>query len=191
MTGLLIALGGSIGTGKTTLAYRLKKHIEDKIRTECFVLESDTVRREYFGHPLKHRMTADEYTPAVNTIIYGLLDERTIAYLRDGACVIRCLTGKIEDFAEPIELAATTDASFIGLFLQASEKTILERLAKRENERIHNDNLSIEQGHASDADAGVLLKYPILDVIPPGWIALDAEQPPEKVCEEAVKAIIP
>ena len=190
MTPKLVVIGGSIGTGKTTLAYKLKKYLEEKTGTECFVLESDTERREYLGYPIKYRMEEVDYSSEINQKIYQILDDKVSFYLLKNHSVVRTLTGQsTTDYYKTQKASDETGAEFIGIFLVASEKTIRERLLQREHERNNLPELSVEKGHAADADAGVLLKYPIPDYIPDGWVAINAEQTPDNVYNDAIKAL--
>lgn len=186
MQATAIVIGGSIGTGKTTLAYKLKEYIEDVLKQDCAVLESDTERRKYLGFTLDKRLDEEHYSPEISEKVHEILDEKERAALGQGKWIIRALTGQSTfDYHKTKEPADKVGAKFIGIFLVASEETIRERLLQREHERNNLDELSVEQGHASDADAGVLEKYPVPDYVPEGWHQIDAEKTPEDVFEQA------
>lgn len=172
MTSVLLLLGGSIGAGKTTLAYQLAK----KNPAGIVVIENDTIRRELLGFPLNYFMNQDlddSFSAENNQRVIQTMNERTTHQLHAGKTVIRCHVDVSENDTTRFQ-KLYPDTKVICVYLLAPIHIIHERLAKRKYERDTLTELSVEQGHASDADANVLLKFPVRTEAPKGWHMLDA-----------------
>lgn len=187
MQAMMITIGGSVGAGKTTLAYRLKEFLETTYGRTCHVMEDDTERRLYLGYSLKDPMRGNEYLDEISKAVYDIMQAKTKQHLADGCCVIRTAVRQSDAaYQEENQLAEENNADFIGIFLQASKENILSRINSRNREKDETAELSLERGHASDVDEGILLKLPIPSFYPNGWLVIDANQKSEIVLERAI-----
>lgn len=185
MTSRFILIGGAIGSGKTSLAYGLKPYLPDLV-----IVESDMVRRELLGYPLDFNMNGDTrdicYSEEMNTRVYNEMDNRIRHALDAGKTVIECTakphSPKIQQSQE--NHGRNADA-FFGIFLKTSEDIVRARLKQRSAERVLNQSLSVEKGHASDADETVLAFMPVPEQAPEGWLTIDASQPRDAVVKHA------
>lgn len=187
MKPVFIALGGSIGVGKTTLAYKLKEFLPDLV-----ILEDDTIRRELLGFSLNHFMNHNldnSFSEENHQKVRQVIRQRTIAALESGKPVIHCLTKKYTDEYTAVEQEYAGNANFKGIFLYAPEETIRQRLQKRKTERDTQEVLQVESGHASDADENVLAHLPINNTVPNGWLGINAALSGEQILQEAIHYI--
>lgn len=186
MKPFLLILGGSIGVGKTTLAYSLAQNYGN---TE--IIENDTIRRELLGFPLNYFMNHDldnSFSTENNQRVDHEINHRTEQFLQQGKNVIRAHV----DVSEHDLLryaSAYPDARLICLYLLAPESIIRSRLQSRKQERDTLSSLSVAHGHASDADENVLLKFPVQIHAPNGWTVLDASLSRDDLLHEAEKII--
>lgn len=182
-----IMLGGSIGVGKTTLAYGLKKHIPDLV-----IVESDTIRRELLGFPLDYFMNNavdGSFSEESNRRVHSEMGLRVQDALLKGKPTLQAVAATSPENYHKIADEHRGTAEFKGIFLRAPEAVILERLKKRKSEREGHLPLSVELGHASDADEKVLNHLPISNDVPYGWFTIDATQPAETVLAKALAFI--
>jgi uncharacterized protein len=154
----LVAIGGLSGSGKSTLAFALAPRLG--AAPGAFVLRSDEIRKRICGVPELTRLGPDGYTSEVSRRVYDTLVERAAALLRAGHAVIADAV-----FAEPRDRAAIETAAgaapFAGIWLEAPEGVLIERLGRRGQD-------------ASDADGAVLRLQISRDTGPNAWERLDA-----------------
>ena len=190
MKSVFIVIGGSVAAGKTTLAYKLKNYWQTTHHQTSHVIEDDTERRTYLGYSLKQPMRGDEYSDAINFKMQTIMDEKTSHFLAKIECVIRTIVRNSEaEYHANKVFADERNAEFIGIFLKVSEDNIKQRILSRGQERETLNELSLEMGHASDVDIGILEKLPIPNFIPAGWIIIDADQEHDKVFEDVIAAL--
>lgn len=185
---ILCALGGSIGTGKTTLAYAMRSHIA--AFQNCLVIEGDQVRRELLGYTLAHVMNEDDYSDEVSMRVQREKYSRIEKALEQGVSVIEASgfwSHKSQDDIR--QLALDNNASFVGFWLSASRSIQEERVKKRLEERERGIELSAQKGHASDACLGVFDKCDtvIEEPISENWYGVDARGRREETLHNVLK----
>lgn len=160
----LVAVGGLSGSGKTTVARAIAPSLD------AVVIRSDTVRKQLAGVAPEERLGADFYRPEMTARVYRrmLVDARRA--LAAGASVILDAT-----FTEPAmsraaaALAASRNASFDGVWLEAPAATLGARVSARQRD-------------ASDADASVVARQvEAHSRAPAGWRTVDAAGVPGEV----------
>ena len=64
---MIIAIGGAVGAGKTTLAYKIQKYlITSSVMAE--VVDNDIERRKYLGYSIDYLTTQKDYTQRNNFV---------------------------------------------------------------------------------------------------------------------------
>lgn len=130
----VIIFMGRIGTGKSTLADYLSKQLD----MDCY--SSDKIRKSLAGLPVGRRSPKSKrkelYTSETTSKTYRELMERAIDTIRTGKSVIVDATFSSE-WRRQIIRENLEEASIPCLFVevQASDKTIIERLQAREGEK--------------------------------------------------------
>lgn len=182
----LIALGGPMGAGKTTLAYRLRREVPSL--ADALVIDNDAVRRDLLGYDLRPIMPDTAYTVEITQQVRARSDAMIRDALAQGRDVIDS-TGfwSIEARAHIKDIARECGVAFIGLWLCAPRERLIARINARMAERRDPTVLDKERGHASDACPAVLDKYahlppPLAD--DPDWQFVDASQEIEAVLAE-------
>lgn len=186
----LIAIGGHTGTGKTTLAFRLRDAVEGL--RGALVMDGDQARREMLGYALRDVMKPDDYAPEVTDRLRDRMDETLRQALAKGQQVIDCSGFFTQGERRRIEaLAAACGVPFIGLWLTAEREAMSRRILKRLAERRDNpESLCVEAGHASDACLGVIDKFGDIGVPESkAWTILDSSGPVEEVLGQALERI--
>lgn len=186
----LIAIGGHTGTGKSTLAYALRRAVAASQR--AVVMEEDHARRELLGYDLSVIMKPKDYTEEVTQRVRAFMDGEIMDALTKGQTVIDASGFFSEGGRQHIEaLAVQYKARFVGLWLVAEESVLRERLEKRFAQRVKGGPLSLEEGHASDACPAVLDKFGELGVpTSKAWMLIKADGPAASVLEEAKQIIL-
>ncbi|NNE24036.1 MAG: AAA family ATPase [Rhizobiales bacterium] len=140
----LICIGGLSGTGKTTVARLLAPQFGSA--PGALHLRSDVERKLLFGVPETQHLDASAYTGEVNEKVYGnLMHKAKLALLAGSSVIVDAvfLDEAERDHAQAV--ARDAGAPFDGLWLEASEGSMIERVTDR-------------TGDASDADAAVVRK---------------------------------
>ncbi len=130
---VLIAVGGFSGTGKTTLAARLSGILE---HAPGFLhLRSDLERKSLFNVPETERLAPTSYTQETSDQVYARLHHKARIALKSGQRVIvDAVFSKESERAEFERLAEEFGIPFVGLWLEAKESLIAERVAARKND---------------------------------------------------------
>jgi predicted kinase len=138
----LIAVGGLSGSGKSSLAYALAPLVGAV--PGAVVLRSDEVRKRLCGVAELSRLGPEGYLPEVSRRVYEMLAERSALIVRSGhGAIVDAVFGRAQDRAAIEEVAALAAVPFIGLWLDAPERVLLDRTQRRRHD-------------ASDADAAVI-----------------------------------
>lgn len=185
---ILIAIGGHTGTGKTTLAYKLKK--ECPFLQESIIIEDDAVRRDILKIGLNKRLSDEDYSEEISGQVTKEIEKRTSHALSSKNPVINSSGFFSETTQKGVEcMADAAGAKFVGLWLNASFDEMRKRIRKRVEERSDNKDLSLEKGHASDADEGVIDKFGNLPTPSSLWHVINANISEEELLHVALETI--
>ncbi|MDZ5649143.1 AAA family ATPase [Nitrospirillum sp. BR 11828] len=171
----LVAVGGFSGTGKSTLARDLAPLLG--VAPGARVLRTDVIRKQLFGVAPDQPLPDEAYTPAVGATVYDRLRTQAVACLAAGRSVILdAVFARAEERDLAAKVAAEARVRFTGLWLQAPQDVLAERLARREQAPVRD---------ASDADLPVLLSQMRQGAGDVRWAILDAGMPPAAVLRQA------
>ncbi len=125
--GLLVAVAGLMGTGKTTLASALADMLG------ATLLQSDQIRRQKFGTSSSPaNFNAGIYRPEMREDVYRQLFECSGHLLQSGATVILDATFTSAAHRQRIrELAAAFDADFLLVQCECPREVALQRIEQR------------------------------------------------------------
>jgi uncharacterized protein len=156
----LVAIGGLSGSGKSTVAAALAPELG--LHPGARVLRSDVSRKLMLGAAPESRLPAEAYTPEITRRVYDALREKARTALAAGYTVIIDAVSLLPDERDAFaEVARNAVVPFTGLWLEAGEETMAERLHAR-------------RGDASDATAEVLAEQLRQDPGPIDWTRIDA-----------------
>lgn len=188
-TPLLICIGGATGTGKTTTGYKLARSLSQH-EQRFHVLDSDVVRREILGYDLKYHMQFCDYADEVTEKVSERIENQIRENIRLNESVINvsgCWASVTRNRME--EIAKELNVPFIGFWLRAPKDVLKERIQKRWGERVELEDLSIEEGHASDADITVLERHSEGTFGEVNWKVIEADQSTEELLEALIQDI--
>lgn len=179
--GVVVAVGGLPGTGKSTLARALAPGLGRA--PGALVLRSDEIRKRRNNVPPEERLPAAAYTDAESQAVFATLAELVAIAAHEGQAVIADAT-----FIDPAHRRAVHQAAgragvpFLGLWLDAPLPVLEARIVARRND-------------ASDATVAVLRKSARAKTIPPktsrtgAWIMINAVDAAQTLAE-ATKAVL-
>jgi predicted kinase len=171
----LVAVGGFSGTGKSTLAAALAAGFGAP--PGALVLRSDELRKRLCGVPPFERLGREGYAPAVSQRVYAAAAAQAGAALRAGYSVIADAVYARPHDREAIERVATdAGVPFLGLWLDAPEPLLVERLRQR-------------GADVSDADADVVRLQLAQGAGQVRWQRLDAAAAADVVLRRAASLI--
>jgi aminoglycoside phosphotransferase family enzyme/predicted kinase len=157
---MLTAIGGLSGTGKTTLAYGLAPDIGRAPGAR--VLRTDVERKARLGIAENEPAPASAYTREASDAVYAAIDRKIQSVLAAGhSAIFDAVFAKEEERTHVEQVAAMVEAGFCGLWLEAPEAVLKERVAGRADD-------------ASDATVAVVatqLGYETGDI---NWPVVDA-----------------
>lgn len=171
----LIAVGGLSGTGKTSLARALAAQI-----VPCpgaVHLRTDIERKQMFGVGETTRLPKETYTREASNAVYERVLHKAMIALQAGHTVI--VDAVFLDQAErsAIEQIATDAAApFAGLWLEADEERLVERVSAR-------------KGDASDATADVVHHQLGHLAGPVNWHKINADGALEETIERSLEVL--
>ena len=173
----LVAVGGLSGSGKSTLALALAPDVGPT--PGAVVLRTDEIRKRLCGVDSLTRLGPAAYTPEVSRRVYAIAAEYAGAVVRAGhAAVVDAVFARAAD-REAIEgVAAAAGVPFAGLWLDAAEAVLVERVDRRRLD-------------ASDADAGVVRGQLREDTGRIAWHRIDAARPLADVQGDARRYVMP
>lgn len=186
ITPRLYAVGGLSGSGKSTLSASLCPELEGNVG--AIRLRSDVTRKHIFGIDEFAPSPEWVYTPGNIQKVYDILFEKAVTILEQGQSVLLdAVFSRPHEREEVKELAAKNNIPFTGLWLEAPESCLKERVNNRTRD-------------ASDADAKVvdkqLNRIRHNNVTPEsisnvdGWLKIDASGTAETTLKNAHAAII-
>jgi aminoglycoside phosphotransferase family enzyme/predicted kinase len=168
----LVAIGGLSGSGKSTLAFALAPFIGAV--PGAVVLRSDEVRKHICGVPALERLGPGGYTTEISQRVYATVAERAGLAVREGrSAIVDAVFVQPSDRQAVEHVARASAVPFMGLWLNAREETLLERLEQRRDD-------------ASDADAAVLRRQRVQDTGVITWHPIDASPSSDVVLHQAL-----
>jgi len=173
----LVAIGGLSGTGKTTLARRLAPALGPS--PGAVILRSDVVRKRLHGVAPADRLPPEAYRKQASRPVYDALTARAAALVGAGHAAI--VDAAFLDPAERVQIegvAAEAGVPFDGLWLQAPEDVLVERVAGR-------------RGDPSDATPDVVRAQLAIDPGPISWRPLDVSGHAEGIADAARRLLTP
>jgi hypothetical protein len=171
----LVGVGGVSGTGKTTLARALAPQLAPA--PGAVLLRSDTTRKRLWGVAPDERLPEEAYTAAFSERVFAELRGRARHLLAHGTSVIvDAVHGREDERRELATAAARAGVRFDGLWLEATEETLLSRVAHR-------------RGDASDADAAIVRRQLEQDFGAIDWTRVDAGNDTAAVAERIARAL--
>ncbi len=155
---VVVAVGGLMGTGKTTLARALAPELGPA--PGALVLRSDEIRKRRRGVAPEQRLPPDAYTAAESRAVFAELHRAVAEAAAAGHAAVADAT--YLDPAHRREVAAAAGAvRFLGVWLEAPLAVLEARIAAR-------------QGDASDATVAVLRRAARSRQRPADWLVVDA-----------------
>ncbi len=157
---IVVAVGGLMGTGKSTLARAIAPGLG--AAPGALVLSSDTVRKRLFGVAPEQKLPPAAYTAEADAEVAATLLGSVRAAAAGGQAVIADATFRDPAARDGIRRSARqAGAAFLGVWLDAPLPVLEARVAARRND-------------ASDADLAVLRRAAARAVAPPDWLLVDA-----------------
>lgn len=175
---VLIAIGGLVGTGKTTLAQALLPLLPGAV-----LIDADLERKKLFGVGAYDALPEDAYSPENIGLFIEHMKDVQRAALAQHSIVLSTGTWLTARARQGVaDICDDAGAQHMGLWLDAKLGTLFNRLHLR------------GQGKSfSDADATVLERMTSRPVDAPAqdprWRTINADQPIEKVVVEALQAL--
>lgn len=172
---VLVAVGGRSGTGKTTLAAALAPGLGHA--PGALHLRSDIERKRMMGAPLLEKLPRQAYSSEASNNVYRRLCNRAEQALQTGHSVVVDAV-----FLEPIhrrwveQIAARHGCGFLGLWLEADQDQMIERVNQRKFD-------------ASDADSDVVRQQLKVNGKSMSWSAIDARGTPNSALSQARQAV--
>jgi len=172
---VLLAVGGLSGSGKSRMAREIACHVG--AAPGARVARSDVLRKRLAG--------VDELTKLDQTGYSRDMTERTYQAMYDDvrraiecghSAIADAVFAKSEQRRAVSEIATELGVSFYGLWLQAPEDVMVERVTKR-------------KGNASDADAKIVRQQLSYDLGPMEWTCIDSSGPREATLTAGLSAI--
>jgi uncharacterized protein len=158
----LIAIGGLSGSGKSALALALAPGIGAV--PGAVVLRSDEIRKRLCGVDPLVRLGPEAYAREVSRRVYATAAERAGMIVRAGhAAVVDAVFARAEDRAAIEQMASIAGVRFVGLWLDADESVLIDRVERR-------------AADASDADATVVRAQLGQDTGRITWYRIDASR---------------
>jgi aminoglycoside phosphotransferase family enzyme len=163
----LIAVGGLSGTGKSTLAAALAPGIG--AAPGALVVRSDIERKRLAGVRETTRLSSSHYSTAATGRVFRALNAKAQVALAAGHSVILDAVFAREDQRRRVEdIARKAGVPFTGVWLEAGERQLIERVETR-------------IGDASDADAAIVRQQLTYDTGRISWTRVDASGNPDMV----------
>lgn len=172
----LVAVGGPSGSGKSTLAVALAPGLGRVPGAR--VLRSDVLRKLRFATAPEEPLPPDAYTPEVNELVYADLRRRAATALAGGfSAIIDAVALREDERRSFAEVAAAAGVPFTGLWLDAPEEAMRQRLGARGND-------------ASDASAAVLAQQLAAGAGAADWTRIPAGGAAEAALSAARRALL-
>jgi hypothetical protein len=155
----LVAVGGLSGSGKTTVSAALAPAIGRA--PGALHLRSDVERKGLFAAAVTDRLQPSAYSQEVTDEVYARLRDKAGRALAAGqSVVVDAVHARPAEREAIAAVAAGNRAPFLGIWLDAPETVLLQRVGGR-------------AGDASDADADVVMRQLAYDLGDIGWHRVD------------------
>ena len=156
----LVAIGGLSGVGKSSVAREFAAVVGSP--PGALHLRTDVERKIMHSVPLTHRLPPEAYTRESRDEVYRRVFRKAEVALDSGCSVIvDAVFPEAPQRTQLHDLAFRTNAVFHGLWLDADEKLLRERIDKR-------------GADASDADSAIVEKQLKTIEPPESWVRIDA-----------------
>ena len=171
----LIAIGGTSGTGKSTIARLLAPSIGPV--PGAVVIRSDEARKQLCGVDPLERLGPEGYTADITHRVYTAIGERAGDVVRGAhAAIVDAVFSRSADREAIERIARAAHVPFVGIWLEAPEPVLVARAAQR-----HLD--------ASDADADVIRAQLARDPGVVTWHRIDSSRAVEDVLKSTVDIV--
>jgi len=171
----LIAVGGLSGTGKSTLAAALAPGIG--AAPGALIVRSDVERKRLAGVAETARLEASHYSAAATGRVYRSLNAKAREALAAGhPVVLDAVFAREDQRARVQDVASKAKVPFTGVWLEAPDRRLIERVKAR-------------RGDASDADAAIVQQQLGYETGPISWVRIDASGDPDMVRARAAAAL--
>jgi uncharacterized protein len=171
----LVTIGGFSGTGKTTLAYALAPAIGRAPGAR--VLRTDVERKRRLGLAETEKAPAASYTKEASDAVYAAIETHIRSVLASGhSAIFDAVFASQTERLHVESIAAAAEAPFCGLWLEAPEATLKERVQSR-------------QSDASDATVDVVDRQLDYDLGKLTWPRVNAGGRPEEILKAAAGLI--
>ena len=130
----LIAVGGLSGSGKSTLALGLAPSLGAV--PGAVVLRSDEMRKRLCGVSRLEPLGATGYAQEVSDRVYATLAARADSIVRAGhSVIVDAVYARPADRRAIEQIAAEASVPFVGLWLDAPDSTLIDRVQRRRGDR--------------------------------------------------------
>lgn len=166
----IVAIGGSSGTGKSSVAAALAPRVG--AAPGARVLNSDRLRKTLYGVEPTVRLPAEAYAPEVSDTVYALLRDETARAAAAGWSVIVDAVHARPGERDAIEaVARAANIPFAGFWLDTEAALAAERVAARRND-------------VSDATPQVVDAQRRYEIGAMTWTRIDASRQVSAVAED-------
>ncbi len=156
----LVAIGGLSGSGKTSVARQLAADVGSP--PGALHIRTDVERKILHGVGLTHRLSPEAYTPESRDEVYRRVFKKAEVALDSGySVIVDAVFPEASQRTHVRNLAQRTNAGFCGIWLEADEALLRQRVSARVDD-------------ASDADAAIIEKQLKTIEPPENWLRIDA-----------------
>ncbi len=171
----LVAVGGLSGSGKSRLARELAPYLG--AAPGARVARSDVLRKRLLGFGPRERLGPDGYTAEMTEKTYRAVFEEVTPVLASGhSAIADAVFAKPAMRAAVERLAGNAGVPFCGLWLEAPQEVMIERVESRKN-------------NASDADAKVLRRQLAYDPGTMDWSRIDSSGSRKETLANGLRAL--
>ncbi|MGY6250721.1 bifunctional aminoglycoside phosphotransferase/ATP-binding protein [Bosea thiooxidans] len=172
---VLVAVGGYSGSGKSTLAAKIAPLLGPPPGAR--IAASDRIRKKLCGVPVETRLPAESYSAEISARTYRAMTQMAEVTLAQGhAAVADAVFDRRIDRERIGEVARCAGVPFCGLWLQAPQEMLVERVAAR-------------RGDPSDATPGVVMDQIARHGAATEWARISGQEDIDIVTAAALAAV--
>jgi uncharacterized protein len=146
----MVAVGGLSGTGKSTLAAALAQHVGQV--PGAVHLRSDLERKALFKHAELDRLPPEAYSIDASAEVYAILLDKAAKVLAAGhGVIVDAVFIAPEERAAIEHCAKRLQVQFLGIWLEAPQPVMRDRVAQRRNDASDATVDVVDQQLARDA----------------------------------------